>query len=80
MWLRDGRRVPVVIPEGCLLLQAGKQFEWLTGGYVQAGMHEVSTCSTWTLIATRFRLRLFALKIKGNKFEVSAESDCTFVA
>lgn len=28
--------------DGCLLLQAGKQMEWLTGGHVQAGMHEVS--------------------------------------
>lgn len=31
----------MVVPEGCLLLQAGKQLEWLTGGYIQAGMHEV---------------------------------------
>eukprot|EP00854_Cymbomonas_tetramitiformis_P006252 gene6252-7498_t len=28
IWLRDGRK-------------AGKQLEWLTGGYVQAGYHEV---------------------------------------
>eukprot|EP00195_Chlamydomonas_chlamydogama_P005609 CAMPEP_0202898288 /NCGR_PEP_ID=MMETSP1392-20130828/6838_1 /ASSEMBLY_ACC=CAM_ASM_000868 /TAXON_ID=225041 /ORGANISM="Chlamydomonas chlamydogama, Strain SAG 11-48b" /LENGTH=394 /DNA_ID=CAMNT_0049584163 /DNA_START=103 /DNA_END=1287 /DNA_ORIENTATION=- len=41
VWLRDGRRVPVRVPEGCLFVQAGKQLEWLTGGYVQAGMHEV---------------------------------------
>lgn len=41
VWLRDGRRVAVRIPDGCLLLQAGKQLEWLTGGTVQAGMHEV---------------------------------------
>jgi hypothetical protein len=78
IWLRDGRRVPVVVPDGCLLLQAsaahnaranaasafasmlrhrarvrpwfshagacaqaGKQLEWLTGGHVKAGMHEV---------------------------------------
>ena len=30
------------IPEGCLLLQAGKQMEWLTGGAVKAGYHEAS--------------------------------------
>jgi hypothetical protein len=42
IWLRDGRRIPVRIPEGCLLLQAGMQLEWLTGGHVKAGMHEVS--------------------------------------
>eukprot|EP00218_Dolichomastix_sp_CCMP3274_P008198 CAMPEP_0170132688 /NCGR_PEP_ID=MMETSP0033_2-20121228/692_1 /TAXON_ID=195969 /ORGANISM="Dolichomastix tenuilepis, Strain CCMP3274" /LENGTH=363 /DNA_ID=CAMNT_0010368105 /DNA_START=36 /DNA_END=1127 /DNA_ORIENTATION=+ len=41
VWLRDGRRVPVKVPDGCLILQAGKQLEWLTGGDVQAGMHEV---------------------------------------
>ena len=40
-WLRDGRRVAVSIPHGCLLVQAGKQLEWLTGGAVRAGMHEV---------------------------------------
>jgi len=40
-WLRDGSRVPVSIPEGCLLVQAGQQMEHLTAGAVQAGMHEV---------------------------------------
>ena len=40
VWLRDGRRVPVAIPRGCLLLQAGKQLEWLTSGHIKAGMHE----------------------------------------
>ena len=29
------------MPEGHLLLQAGKQFEWLTGGYINCGFHEV---------------------------------------
>jgi hypothetical protein len=41
VWLADGRRLPVSIPPGCLLCQAGKQLEWLTGGHVKAGMHEV---------------------------------------
>jgi isopenicillin N synthase-like dioxygenase len=41
IWLRNGRRVSVAVPEGCLLLQAGKQLEYLTGGHVKAGMHEV---------------------------------------
>jgi hypothetical protein len=41
VWLADGRRLPVSIPPGCLLCQAGKQLEWLTGGHVTAGMHEV---------------------------------------
>lgn len=29
------------IPDGCLLMQAGIMFEWITGGYVLAGFHEV---------------------------------------
>ena len=29
------------VPNGCLLLQAGKTFEHITGGYVLAGFHEV---------------------------------------
>jgi hypothetical protein len=41
IWLRDGRRVPVRVPPGCLLLQAGRQLEWLTAGHVRAGWHEV---------------------------------------
>ena len=45
VWLQDGRRLPVSIPDGCLLLQAGKQLEWLTGGHVRAGMHEARSRS-----------------------------------
>jgi len=41
IWLRDGTRVPVKVPDGCLLLQAGKQLEWVTGGVITAGFHEV---------------------------------------
>ena len=41
VWLQDGRRLPVSIPSGCLLIQAGKQIEWFTNGHVRAGMHEV---------------------------------------
>ncbi len=41
IWLRDGRRMPVKIPDGCLLLQAGLEFEHMTAGYIMAGMHEV---------------------------------------
>jgi len=41
IWLRSGKKLPVRIPDGCLLIQAGKQMEWLTGGVVQAGFHEV---------------------------------------
>jgi len=41
IWLRDGKKIPVSIPDGCLLAQAGMQFEYLTAGSVIAGYHEV---------------------------------------
>ncbi|XP_039117025.1 LOW QUALITY PROTEIN: uncharacterized protein LOC120252889 [Dioscorea cayenensis subsp. rotundata] len=41
IWLRNGQKVPVKVPVGCLLIQTGKQIEWLTGGECLAGMHEV---------------------------------------
>jgi len=41
VWTRDGRKMLVKVPDGCLLLQAGAQFEYLTGGAVLAGFHEV---------------------------------------
>jgi isopenicillin N synthase-like dioxygenase len=51
-WLRDGTRMPVRVPDGCLLVQAGKQIEYLTGGFITAGFHEVvSTEATRAAIA-----------------------------
>ena len=41
IWTRDGRKVTVKVPAGCLLVQAGKQLEHLTAGHVLAGFHEV---------------------------------------
>lgn len=41
VWLRNWKKVPVRIPKGCLLLQAGSSFEHITGGYVLSGYHEV---------------------------------------
>jgi len=41
IWLRNECKVPVRVPNGCLLLQAGMQMEYLTGGDVLAGYHEV---------------------------------------
>lgn len=41
VWTRDGTKMTVKVPEGCLLVQAGKQLEWLTGGQAMAGYHEV---------------------------------------
>ncbi|XP_042479474.1 uncharacterized protein LOC122060450 [Macadamia integrifolia] len=41
IWLRNGQKVEVKVPVGCLLIQTGKQLEWLTAGDCLAGMHEV---------------------------------------
>jgi len=41
VWTSDDKKLLVRIRDGCLLVQAGKQFEWLTGGAVKAGFHEV---------------------------------------
>ncbi|KAL2326481.1 hypothetical protein Fmac_025539 [Flemingia macrophylla] len=41
IWLRNGQKVEVKVPVGCLLIQTGKEIEWLTGGDCIAGMHEV---------------------------------------
>ncbi|KAL8162349.1 hypothetical protein V2J09_013838 [Rumex salicifolius] len=41
IWLRNGQKVEVKVPVGCLLIQTGKQIEWLTAGECLAGMHEV---------------------------------------
>jgi isopenicillin N synthase-like dioxygenase len=41
IWTREGVKMSVAIPDGCLLVQAGKQLEYLTGGEVLAGFHEV---------------------------------------
>mgnify|MGYP001033362299 CR=1 FL=1 len=50
VWRRDGSKVSVSVPDGCLLVQAGKQLEWLTGDAVHAGYHEV-ICTPATLKA-----------------------------
>ncbi|KDP43434.1 hypothetical protein JCGZ_16721 [Jatropha curcas] len=41
IWLRNGKKMEVKVPPGCLFIQTGKQIEWLTGGECLAGMHEV---------------------------------------
>ncbi|XP_047956267.1 uncharacterized protein LOC125202002 [Salvia hispanica] len=41
IWLSNGQKMEVKVPVGCLLIQTGKQIEWLTGGECIAGMHEV---------------------------------------
>jgi hypothetical protein len=41
IWLRNGEKKKVKIPDGCLLLQSGAQMEYLTGGECLSGFHEV---------------------------------------
>jgi isopenicillin N synthase-like dioxygenase len=41
IWLNNGTKMAVKVPDGCLLIQSGIQIEWMTGGYIKAGFHEV---------------------------------------
>lgn len=41
IWRADGVRIPVVMPDGSLLVQTGQQIELLTAGRIPKGMHEV---------------------------------------
>lgn len=41
IWLRNGEKRAVKVPDGCLLIQASKMLEYITGGYLYAGFHEV---------------------------------------
>lgn len=55
IWARNsGKRIEVKLPPGCLLVQAGKQLEHLTGGLILAGYHEV-ICSSATVAALERR-------------------------
>lgn len=41
IWTRDGQKIRVKVPEDCFVVQAGSQLEYITGGYIHAGFHEV---------------------------------------
>lgn len=41
VWSRKNQKIQVKVPSGCLLLQSGKTFENISGGYIPAGFHEV---------------------------------------
>lgn len=42
IWAKNNSiKIPVTMPEGYILFQAGKQLEWVTGGVIKAGYHEV---------------------------------------
>lgn len=40
-WTRKGEKFNVTVNDGYLLIQAGKELEYITGGYIKAGFHEV---------------------------------------
>ncbi|PIW37050.1 MAG: hypothetical protein COW24_02180 [Candidatus Kerfeldbacteria bacterium CG15_BIG_FIL_POST_REV_8_21_14_020_45_12] len=41
VWTRDGRRVRIRVPGNCFLCQAGAEAEYMTGGAIWKGFHEV---------------------------------------
>lgn len=52
IWLRDGSKRTVKVPPGYLLVQAGKQLEYMTGGTILAGFHEVCVTSDTRKVIT----------------------------
>ncbi|KAM0754622.1 Clavaminate synthase-like protein [Meredithblackwellia eburnea MCA 4105] len=55
IWARNtGKKISVKLPPGHLLVQAGKQLEYLTGGAILAGYHEV-VCTEATITSLRTR-------------------------
>jgi isopenicillin N synthase-like dioxygenase len=62
IWTREGKKMAVKVPDGCLLIQAGKQLEWLTGGDITAGYHEV-VCTEQTLLVNFKELFVCAMFI-----------------
>ena len=41
VWTKAGKKIRVVVPDGCRLFQAGHQLEFLTDGRIKAGLHQV---------------------------------------
>ena len=69
IWLRDGTKCPVSVPDGCLLVQAGKQMEILTGGKIKAGFHEVVVLpSTIEVVERRRREKKSLWRISSTVF------------
>lgn len=71
IWDRGGRRLAVRVPPGCLLVQAGRQVEHLTGGRVRRGMHEVVVTPA-TVAAVRARRAAVAAAVGDG---AAADSD-----
>jgi isopenicillin N synthase-like dioxygenase len=42
LWTREWEKVTLNFQPGCLFVQAGATFEYITGGYVLGGFHEVT--------------------------------------
>lgn len=57
VWTRNGNRVPVIVPEGFLLVQSGIQLEYLTAGSILRGMHEVVVSEETVRAANESRSR-----------------------
>ncbi len=45
-WTRSGESFFAKVPPGCILFQAGQQLEYVTGGVVLCGLHEVVAVDT----------------------------------
>jgi isopenicillin N synthase-like dioxygenase len=41
IWTRDGTKIAIKVPENCILIQAGRQLQYITNGYILGGFHEV---------------------------------------
>lgn len=41
IWTRDGTKIAVKVPDNCILIQAGRQLQYITNGYILGGFHEV---------------------------------------
>jgi isopenicillin N synthase-like dioxygenase len=69
IWTPSGKKLLVKIPDGCLLIQAGKQMEILTGGKVKAGFHEVTIVpETQSAIAKQIQLNRPLWRISSTLF------------
>ena len=77
VWLRDGARLPVGIPPGCLLIQAGKQLEWLTAGRVRAGMHEARGPPRNLLSTPLCCHRLHNYKVRSHRLQLTVSTACS---
>ena len=72
IWSRDWKKQPVRIPDGCLLVQSGRTFEHVTGGYIPAGFHEVIYTEETKAAFEKKKAELAAQGISRNLWRVSS--------